>query len=285
MGGRGKHQSPKNQCFPLPGPIIPQCAAPPAPLAPAPAEHQILWTLLPLVMQLNNQANYLGLVFLRIDNIGAYASLFNLHFTVTQQDLCPRTSAAPRLSLRDSKQCPARNHPRAQKSHQAGLGGGQPAPSRHQFVTRGHQHRTAMLGPGEQEAGDGGATGLDPPTLPGGFISAWLTGQCFPAAAGCRLPALHLQKNTHAPMPATRLCPNACWVLFFKKIENREVGYKISQSQLCVRPGNSLLSVSRRLCNAWSVPGHNMHRFSRNSRETWGSCGNAYRRGKKIIIS
>lgn len=197
-------------------PLIPQHAAPPALLAPATAEHQILQTLSSLVMQLNNQANYLGLVFLRIDNIGAYVSLFNLHFTVKQQYLSPRTSAAPRLPLSDSKGCPARNCPGAQKPPPGQAGGPSRLPADTSLsleVTSTAQPGTATLSPGEQEqeGGDGGATGRDPSAFPGQFISTWLMRRfCFPGTVVCRLRALHLQKNTHAHARNTPLSKCFC---------------------------------------------------------------------------
>ena len=201
------------------------------------AEHQILWTLLSLVMQLNNQANYLGLVFLRIDNIGVYVSLFNLHFTVKQQYLSPRTSTAPRLPVTASGAQPG-TAPEPKTHHQAKLGGPSQLPADTSLsleVTSTAQPGTATLSPAEQEqeGADGGANRARSLRVPRP-VHQHLADETTLLSRNQGLQAVSAALAEEHTCP----CPQHASFQMFKKkkIENKEVGYKISQSQLCVHP-------------------------------------------------
>lgn len=147
-------------------------------------------------MQLNNQANYLGLVFLRIDNIGAYVSLFNLYFTVEQQHLSPRTSTVPRLPVT------------ARKPPQDGLGGTGHLPAHTSLSLEGPSTTQADTAPPalEQELQGGDREQQDSLRSRLAEDTTLLSRNGHPRAA----------RRTRTPIPTTHLCPSFFSLFFFK---------------------------------------------------------------------
>ena len=142
---------------------------------------------------------------------------FNFHFTATAVPGAAQRPGSRSGTASDARPCPAPQHPAA------------PLPAGTSLTPVCHRAWPCRTRAGGE--GNGGATGLHPAAVPGPSSSTALTRRLRAAGtAGRRLPAC----RTHLPMPAPpHPLPNG----FFKKkikikIENEEVGWKISQSQL-----------------------------------------------------
>lgn len=211
-------------------------------------------------MQLNNQANYLGLVFLRIDNIGAYVSLFNLHFTVEQQHLSPRTSTVPRLPVT------------AQKPPQAGLGGTRHLPADTSLSLEVPSTTQADTAPPalEQELQEGTGSNRTP------SVPTWLRRQrCFPGTAIRRLP------EEHARPCLQHTSSQAFFLLFFLKIKKKtkKLDKKFHSLRLCIRRRSRLPSASH---SAPSAPDTTCTCLA-GTREKHGEVVEMLIKGKKFI--